>query len=313
MHTCPAPSRRAIAAVMFGVVTSIVAFTAGFPARAQCSADPWADAVVASSWTATTPDRVLGAPDLVAANFEEEGSAPGFVTVSFGPDVIVDGFGDDFSVHVVDFAVSDWVEAFEVFVSPDDGATWVSLGVVEPTTTLANQPEELGFDLFGSGVDTVTQLRVVNTTVDAVNINEGPDLDAFQALNCAEAADGDLAACEDDLDACSTELVTCERELDEARDAAEQCAEDLDATLDAWEQCDTHLGEAEEALNHCEGDVGQAQHGLREIERLLHLPPPRRQSDYRCEEGETCEAVMRVIRMLVVPPGRGLHDKRRGR
>ena len=284
MHPLCLPSnRRPRAAALFLVVGAIAGFAQVSVANEGCSADPWADAVVESTWTTTSPDVVVGAPDLIATDFESENGLPGFVTVSFGPDVIMDGPGDDLVVHVFDFTVSDWVEVFELWVSPD-GLDWVSLGVTHPVNPFGGEPEQLGFDLLGSGVETVTQVRVVNLTVDPLNLHQGVDLDAFEALNCAEPSDADLVQCQEDLYACSTELLTCDGELQDALDARDLCHDDLD----------------------------EATAGIREIKRLLQLPPGRRQSDFRCS-GETCDALMKVIQMLVTPPGQGIRPSIRKR
>jgi len=275
--------RRPRAAALFLVVGGIAGFAHVSTANAECSADPWSDAVVESTSTTTSPGVVLGAPDLVTADFESENGLPGFVTVSFGPDVIMDGPGDDLIVHVVDFAVSDWVEAFELWVSPD-GVNWVLLGVTHPVNPFGGEAEQLGFDLLGSGVEMVTQVRVVNLTNDPLNLHQGVDLDAFEAWNCSEPPDTGADQCLEDLDACSTELLTCDGELQDALDARDLCHDDLD----------------------------EATAGIREIKRLLQLPPGRRQSDFRCS-GETCDALMKVIQMLVTPPGQGIRPSIRKR
>ena len=258
-----------------------LALAAGFSrAAAECSANPWADAVVGSSFTTGDSMSVLGAPDSVLADFEEVGTDPGFVTVAFVDDVIVDGAGDDFVIHVFDFPTSESVEAFEVFVS-EDGAAFVSLGMVFPTLMMGDLPEALPFDLVGSGLAEITQVMVVGLNVDFLNLGEGVDIDAFEALNCEPAANVDLMVCLDDLDACETELGLCEGDL---------------------EICDDGFGA-------CLTDLDESSAGLAEIRRLLALPPGQRESDFSCS-GALCEEFQATIRMLVAPPGQNV---RRGR
>ena len=145
----------------WGLAFGLAAMPLFSGANAQCSADPWADAVSAASFTLGDPAAVLGAPDGVLADFEESGSDPGFVTVAFDGD----GPGDDFIIHVFDFPISESVEAFEVDVSAD-GVLFLPLASVFPTLGMEDLPEALGFDLAGSGVTAVTHVRVTGMTVD---------------------------------------------------------------------------------------------------------------------------------------------------
>ena len=63
MHPLCLPSnRRPRAAALFLVVGAIAGFAQVSVANEECSADPWADAVVESTWTTTSPDVVVGAP-----------------------------------------------------------------------------------------------------------------------------------------------------------------------------------------------------------------------------------------------------------
>lgn len=260
-------------------VTVCFVLAAGFSqANAECSPDPWADVVVESSPTVGDAMSVLGAPDGVLADFEEVSGTPGFVTVEFLDDMIVDGPGDDFAIHVVDFAASEFVEAFELFVS-EDGVLFTSLGMVFPTSPFQNVAETLYFDLNGSGVSAVRQVMVLGLTVDVLHYGEGVDIDAFEALNCAAPSDTDLMDCLDDLDACMNELGTCESELDDANAG--------------WDAADASLEE------------GQA--GLLEIRRLIALPPGRRHSTFTCS-GDLCPGILEAIEMLVSPPGHNIRQ-----
>lgn len=271
---------------------------AGFlPADAQCSADPWADWVVVSSMTSGDPLSVLGAPDGVLADFEEVGSDPGFVTVVFTDDVIADGPGADFIVHVVDFPQSEFIEAFEVLVS-EDGTSFVSLGMVFPTLLMGDLPEPIAFDLAGSGLASVTHVTVRGLNVDPIHQGEGVDIDAFEAINCDATVDTDLEACLDDLDACQIDSGACEGDLEICNDGFDACREDLGAAQGELATCRDDLRTIHEAI-----DEGAA--GLAEIHRLIALPPGQRESSFACS-GELCAEIQEAIRMLLAPPGQNV-------
>ena len=277
------------------LVAGLIPAAAFSPANAQCSPDPWADLVVESSPTAGDATWVLAAPDGLLADFEEVNGSPGFVTVEFLDDVIVDGPGDDFAIHVVDFPATESVEAFELFVS-EDGIFFASLGVVFPTSPFQSAPETLGFDLNGSGVSAVRQVMVLGLTVDVLHLGEGVDIDAFEALNCAAPSDTDLMDCLDDLDACRGQLGTCETELERA-DAG-------------WDACLSDLDRARSDLREY-AEEGRA--GLIEIQRLIALPPGHRRSNLECS-GELCPAILETIEMLVSAPGQNIrHGRGTGR
>ena len=264
------------------------------PVGAQCSPDPWADNVIESSPTAGDAISVLGAPDGVLADFEEVSGSPGFVTIEFLDDVVVDGPGDDFAIHVVDFAASESVEAFELLVS-EDGVFFSSLGMVFPTSPFQNAPETLLFDLHGSGMDAVTRVTILGLTVNATHLGEGVDIDAFEALNCAAPSDTDLMDCLDDLGACEDELGTCESEL-------------IDANA-GWDTCLTDLSSVTQDLGTCEDALDEGQAGLLEIQRLIALPPGLRRSHFTCS-GPLCSGILEAIEMLVSAPGQNVRHER---
>ena len=125
-------------------------------------------------------------------NFDNDGPNPGFVVVGFTGKVLVDDDGPDLAVHLIDFHIGAEFETFEVLAS-QDGSTFVSLGIVSPTTPAPpNVPETVLLDLAGSGLDTVSQVKILNTTLlpdpndpSFFPAFEGPDIDAIEALNCA--------------------------------------------------------------------------------------------------------------------------------
>jgi len=291
-------SRAVVPLLIVGLAVGLAGTS---PVSAQCSADPYADRVLASSPTTGDPSWVLGRPDRLATDFENDYNDPGFVIVEFVGDVIVDGPGPDFAIHVIDFPAVEFVETFELLVS-EDGSSWTSLGTVAPTNAYQDRPEQLKFDLQPFGVSAVRQIKILNTTVDTVHYSEGVDLDAFQALNCGSMTDLDLIQCENDLDACSSTLVTCDRELD-----------DCNVALDNAEaECESALGAAAGAQADCEAALGSAQAemdevaaGLDEIRRLVHLPPGQRSSEFACS-GELCPGLMAIIDSLLDPPGQNV-------
>jgi len=259
---------------MVAVLPVLVALAAFSPVEAaDCSADPWADLIVSSTTTTKVPENILGEPDGVLADFENDGPLPGFVIVSFDDDTITDGPGDDFAIHVKDFAASEFMEAFELSVSAD-GVLWVSLGVVQPTSPFQNDPETLTFDLQGSGLAMANLIRVTNTTVDQVNDREGVDLDAFEALNCGTVTQDDLMMCQDDLAECENDLLTCDRELDDALEDLDTCDGDLGTCEADLQASDLALDECLTALGDVAADLEEGQAGLDEIRRVIAEGPP---------------------------------------
>ena len=241
------------------------------PVKAVCTSSPYADFILQSTTTTGVASRVLGAPDGLAVDFENNGNAPGFVTVGFNGDVIVDGPGVDFSIHLVDFAAPETIETFEVFVS-QDGSSWVSLGTVQPTNPLQDKKEKRSFDLQPFGVSIVRQIKVVNLYADTLFTSEGPDLDAFQAVNCGSVAEVDLLECESDLDACQTELVTSDGELDECNEALDECAsgdQALATCTSDLASCDQDLGACTSDLTNCDQQLGTCSSDLASREQEL--------------------------------------------
>ena len=146
-------------------------------------ADPFATSVISSSPDGFTgaATNILGAPDGVLAGFNDDGVSPWFVTVGFAPATIIDGPGDDFSIHVIDFLLSD-LEQYETFASAD-GVTFVSLGTTFPTTTTPNVVQTFGYDLAGSGLGSALAIRIVGLVFDINTPFEGADLDSVEVLN----------------------------------------------------------------------------------------------------------------------------------
>ena len=146
-------------------------------------ADPFATSVLSSSPAGFTgaATNILGETDTLLAGFNDDGVSPWFVTVGFLPARIIDGPGDDFSIHVVDFLLAE-AEQYETFAS-DDGVTFVSLGETFPTTTTPNVAQSFGYDLAGSGISSASAVRIVGLVFDTNTPFEGADLDSVEVLN----------------------------------------------------------------------------------------------------------------------------------
>lgn len=157
---------------------------AGQPNECKCScSDPYADVVISSTPANASPSDVLGPPDSVAPNFDSVGSSPGYVVAAFTDNVVVNGPGPDLAVHLYDFFFGQEFEVFELLAS-EDGVTFVSLGTVAPTHSTPNIRESRSFDIGAVGLAAVRQVKVVNGVVRTDVDWEGPDVDAFEALNC---------------------------------------------------------------------------------------------------------------------------------
>lgn len=153
--------------------------------------DPYAVAVVAHSpvmGPGEPPDSansVLGAPDGGSADFDNEGTQPGYVTVSFST-LIMDGPGDDIWFHHEDFSTTSQAggaenEPFTLYGSAD-GTTFVALGSRQPTGPAVGKSSVFGFDIAGR-LPSVRYVKVQNDTVALDHPFEGPDIDAFQAAH----------------------------------------------------------------------------------------------------------------------------------
>lgn len=155
--------------------------------------DPYADRVVESSPALNAsasdpsqpvpgdPGRVLGPQDGRMVNFDDMDGEPGFVVVAFTDNVALDGVGDDIAIHLVDFCEVGR-EEFSAYVS-EDGEAWSFMGRFVPNPGDCERPSTRSFDLAGSGLARVRYVKVVNETYDPASPWEGPDLDAFEALN----------------------------------------------------------------------------------------------------------------------------------
>lgn len=130
-------------------------------------------------------NSVLGAPDGGSADFDNEGSQPGYVTVSFSAP-ITDGSGDDIWLHHEDFSTTSQAggaesEPFTLYGSVD-GATFVALGNRQPTGPAVGASSVFGFDI-ARRLSNVRYVKVQNDTVVFEHPFEGPDIDAFEAAH----------------------------------------------------------------------------------------------------------------------------------
>lgn len=149
----------------------------------------WVDDYTAVSNAGQTSD-VLGPPDNVVAEFDGE---PGYVTVGFS-NWIVDEPGDDIGVHLWDFTTYGPVgmESFTLSAS-DDGTEFYDLGSATPAdhSGAATAPYTIHFDLASSPLTQARYLRLTNDLIfddgSASAPHEGPEIDAFSAINTAPA------------------------------------------------------------------------------------------------------------------------------
>jgi hypothetical protein len=79
--------------------------------------------------------------------------------------------------------------------------------------------------------------------------------------------------------------------------------DNLGACLDSLDTCRADLASCEPNLTAATAALSEGHAGLREILRLVSLPPGRRQSTFACS-GELCGGIQAVIRSLLAPPGR---------
>lgn len=182
------------------IQSTLPAFAAGQYATHVVSHSPITEPYVAAN--GANPGAVLGGPDGVAENFDNDGSQAGYVTVGFGSGTtIVDKSGTDVRIHLFDFtnenANGPESEPFKVEAS-FDGTNFVTL---DPTSLVSNQSHinqrsSHDFDLAGklshARFIRITNLHVLTGTGQG---QEGPDIDAIEALNT-----GNLPQCSDFID-----------------------------------------------------------------------------------------------------------------
>lgn len=167
-----------------------------FLAQSVSCGDEYATRIVASSPQGEPGSNdggrdVLGPPDNNTTNFDDDGQRHGYVTVGFDPALtIIDGPGDDFSIYLKDFTTQEPWESFFVLVS-EDGTQFTRLNRrFVPSNPNRDEREQRKIDLAGTGIARVTQIKVLNDTLDQSTVFEGPDIDAFRALNfdCASTS-----------------------------------------------------------------------------------------------------------------------------
>jgi hypothetical protein len=75
---------------------------------------------LAADWPAGAELNILSAPDAVFVDFDGVGGQPGYVTISFGNNVVVDGPGSDVIIHLQ----GDWDPPESFYTFAGDGTTW---------------------------------------------------------------------------------------------------------------------------------------------------------------------------------------------
>lgn len=122
---------------------------------------------------------VLGAPDYLAAGFDQiDASHPGFVIVSFNRPFI-NVAGSDLLVYVIDWVVQE-NEPFEVLASLDGTpGSFFSLGDSGYPT---GGNVVVGFDLAVAGLSSAQFVWIQNSRTDVNYLWEGPEIDAVQSI-----------------------------------------------------------------------------------------------------------------------------------
>jgi hypothetical protein len=113
---------------------------------------------------------------------------------------------------------------------------------------------------------------------------------------------GDLGSCEDALSQCESDLTTCDGDLETCNAELDRCQVDLAQCGTDLATCASNLADCVLNLERVKADLDEGHSGLKEIIRLLGLPPGRRSSEYSCS-GELCGEIMEAIRRLLDPAG----------
>lgn len=152
---------------------------------------PFASEIVSSTPVVDqSADDVLGAPDGVAADFDNRGRTPSTVVVAFKSH-IVNREGNDFSITYEDLTERQRKESSEVLVK-GPGYNFTRIGVIEPTPGLTERrvSQTAFFNLDVLGWASVSQVMVRNFEARNNDKHEGLDIDGFTAIYCED--DGSL-------------------------------------------------------------------------------------------------------------------------
>ncbi len=134
-----------------------------------------------------TPEDILGAPDGIAADFDNQGRTPSTVVVGFSSNII-NRKGNDFSITYWDLTENQERESSEVLVK-GPGYNFTRIGTIVPTPGLRERrvSQTAFFNLDVLGWNTVDQVMVRNFRANQSSRQEGLDIDGFTAIHCDDA------------------------------------------------------------------------------------------------------------------------------
>ena len=158
--------------------------------------NPYAVSVVAHSpATPDDPNKLLGAPDGEAVDFDDDNGVHGFVTVQMGVPA------KNLRLHLVDFFTGEPTESFFVQFS-QDGVNFITAangsGNIRfvPTQTSPGLPKTFDINVQQTtGLASARYVRILTDNVVA-GIAEGPDINALEVLQ----AECSTAQCSDGVD-----------------------------------------------------------------------------------------------------------------
>lgn len=165
--------------VLLGFVTASQASKCQYPfAKEIVDSTPLVD---------KSADDILGAPDGIAADFDNQGRTPSTVIVAFAS-AIVNREGNDFSITYWDLPETQGQETSEILVK-GPGYDFTRIGVIEPTPGLRvrHLTQKAFFDLDVLGWASVTQVMIRNFQARNNTRHEGLDIDGLTAIHCEDA------------------------------------------------------------------------------------------------------------------------------
>ncbi len=168
-----------IGIILLGVTTAAQASKCQHPfAKEIISATPHVD---------KDPEDILGAPDGIAADFDNDGATPSTVVVAFASPII-NREGNDFSITYWDLPETQRQETSEVLVKGPGYNDFTKIGLIEPVYGLTERKifHVAYFDLDTLGWDSVDQVMVRNLVAKTSNPHEGLDIDGFTAIHCED-------------------------------------------------------------------------------------------------------------------------------
>lgn len=165
-----------------GIFIGIFVLTLGTASQASECMYPFATEIIHSTPVVDNrPKDILGAPDGVAADFDNEGRTPSTVVVGFASPIL-NRDGNDFSITYWDLPENQPQESSEVLVK-GPGYDFTRIGKIEPTVRERKITQVAFFDLDALGWASVTQVMVRNFERRSGE-HEGLDIDGFTVIHC---------------------------------------------------------------------------------------------------------------------------------